>query len=468
MSDDDRIEIELTSHAPDQRRRSPDHLVAGARATPPGGDGDGDPEHDDDGVESRGGPGELLASDRGRLMVTAAAVGVVALLLGWMLGRSGADDAAPAVDDGPTTTAERDDDSPFGSAPTLPEADIDVRPPRPTVTTIVPRTTPPTTTIPVPQKGIVAVDERLDGIDASLVGIDSSSQIVEVDLDAGTTVTGRYERYVLEGEWMIAGDGWIAAPNYNDGSISALFPDGTARDVPGPPWQVLYDETTGRFWSSSSEDWNVEREISEVDVVEGPTGRSVTLPPGVWPVGVVDRDVYASAAGTIYRVRPAGAVEVGRGDLYGATPSTLVTFGCDEELQCGIRVTDLDTGEIRRLPETDAAVTSYSGWFGRSNGGALSPDGRWMLAVVGGQIDLPTVGVLDLESGEFSEFTTGGSYVPNGASWDPTSRFVLYLDVMTPTAYDVTTGETFPIFPEGDVAWRSMTVRSVPSAVAEE
>jgi hypothetical protein len=485
----ERIEIELTPHAPDggeprrrwrARRQADDRAVPtpapphpsevvpgpGDRAEPGGADrGDVEPE---EGVsDDARSPIDWLAG-RGRTTVVAGAVGVVALLLGWMLGRSGGEDAPAVADTSPVLTDPQGPDDPaiFDDAEDLPGADIDLGLP----TTVEPRPPRTTTTLPAEVEETVDIVPELAGVELQLVGLTRDGRLVDLDVATGAQrVRAPEERLSLEGERIFAGSDWVAIPSFDRPGLRIVRDDGSVERFDlDDPWNVIVDTTTDTFWTGASGNPFMS-EMQEIDVTGVPTGRAVTLPPGAWPITSDRGALVVQATGSLYRVEPDSSELLARGELVGLSADVVATYSCDDSLTCGAAVTDRVTGETRPVPATDdnddvLAATR----FGPGFGGDVSPDGRWAPGARYDDFGFE-FGVLDLESGEFTLLPTEGALPYAGWAWSPDGRFLVYARSDRLAAFDTSTGEAIDVVADPSVRWVTVAARPAgPTSVAVE
>jgi hypothetical protein len=149
---------------------------------------------------------------------------------------------------------------------------------------------------------------------------------------------------------------------------------------------------------------------------------SVTFPPGVSAVGGVSGGLVVGSRGGVFLVgRDGGARCVAGGTPIGVFGASVVHHACDANFTCDVRVTEVVTGEQRRL-EGVGELPGLDLWST-----SVSPDGRFIawLSSGSGSDDLPAA-ALDL-----FDLTTGRTVTPFGrddvgvpgssVAWSPTA-----------------------------------------------
>lgn len=454
----ERIEIELTSNAAEHDRLHQRHP---ARPT-------GSPEFD----PTSGSPTDTVVtgpvdgqaqpatSDQRRLVVTAAVVGLVALLLGWSIGRAGGSSEVATTSATTPVTTER------VLASLLPGEAL---PSASTTTTRPPRTTT-TTTLAPPQQLLVNVDPRLVLVDLTLVAVEQQRFIVELDLNSATLLRRDMGPISADPGTMIAGDDWVTVGGGWNGATTILVrDDGVVDRVDvGDPWQLMWQPGTDLFWRSSNVDpYGSGARYEQVDLNGEPTGATIELPSGAWswqadPLG----GLIVQASGKLYRVDVSVIEVIGSGDLIGLSRGVALTRDCDAQLHCGLVITDRATGESRRLDTTDAAgqpvtVESLYGW-GPGGFSSVSPDGSMAAVILLSNFGRAVLSLVDLGSGVVVELAAI-DYAP-AIAWSPDSRFAFFLGQQGVgmahdlNGFDRESGEVFPVFAE-PVEWEAMAAR---------
>jgi hypothetical protein len=423
-----------------------------------------DPQLDQDQDEGGGGGGgDWLTSDHGKLVTTGAVVGVIALLLGWMLGRSGGrDDLTAGVDDAPTSVAEPSTTAPLVGDPVEP-ADFAEAEEEPAAT----RPTRATTTVPSgPTTEPIDIDPRLRGIPLRLVVVGFDGTPVEIDLERGLHTDYHARSRSWEGSAVAAGDDWILMSGGDSSGGTVIWSDGSTSTIDGGGyWRLLPVEGIDRVWRMTDQFEQAPRfQLVGVDgdVVEG----DIELPPNAWPLATdpASGGLIAQVNGRAYSVLPGETTYLGFGSLIAVSVDQVLLGDCDEQLVCGLRVVDRATGDTRVVPGGDAASGSWQSIYswGTTTAG-FSPDGRWA-TVIGGGWNQNEFGIIDVDTGEFVALALDA--YPPIAIWTPDARFVIYLDSSHQlTARDLETGEEFDVLAD-TLPWTGLTAR--PTSVAAD
>jgi hypothetical protein len=433
------IEIELTSNEAARERRSPRrHDVPGTPATP----------GPDDGPERP--PAGVLATERGRLLLTTMVVGVVALVLGWTVGRSAGPDVDVTRESVPVTTTVTPTTELRGER--LPAVESEPESP--------PRTT---TTLPEIEVDRMVVDPRLAGLAIELVGADRSGNLLELDLATSELRTRRMRRTQMEPLSLVVGVDWVVMPRPEISDVDVIFGDGEPiRTDLGEPWQLLWVPGTDRFWRGEGTGPFGPSGYEEVDVHGELTGAQIDTA-GAWWIVAADPNggLMTVQAGRTYVIDERGARLIADGELMALDASFVVYQACDDALVCSMYVADRTTGAISAVPNVESIesrIEPFYYWGGqRSN--AISPDGRWCVVTWQGPRSMSS-GLLDLESGELRELGST-DYPPPRVAWSPDGRFAFFPgQTGRLSAYDVERNEIV-IVSEGMPAWTDVSVRPV-------
>ena len=454
-SEPERTEIELTSNAEQHdrwRHRHPDDASFDEGEVVTGGTGDG---------RSLG-----TGSDQRRLYYATAIVGVVTLLLGLLIGRAGGGDEGATTSVATSATSE-----PESAA--LPSGDT--LPPAATTTTRPPRTTTTTTLGPLPLY-LVDVDPRLAGVELTLIGLEQEHVLAELDLARQTLIRRDFGPIGDEPGSMVVGDGWVVVTGPMDGTSLVVHDDGSSERVDlGEPWRPLREAGTDLFWRAVGEDgWGGPTRYEQVDLSGRRVGATIDLPPSIGPWGSDPAGgLIVEAAGDLYSVDESSISHLGSGQLIGVSSDLMVTWDCDEQLRCGLVVTDRLSGDVRRADVDELGgqpIESLNNWTGLG-GQTISPDGS-LCAVMQLSDDMPSLALLDLRTGVVSE-RLDRMFLPVIA-WSPDDRFAFLLGSIDGFdwgwgwggggdlfAYDRQTGDVFPVLSE-PVEWQAVSPRPVP------
>jgi hypothetical protein len=415
----ERIEIELTSHEPARPSKRGASTAAGGSSVASGETASG-----------------VLETERGRLIAVAAFIGVLALLIGVLVGRAGSDGDVATADSAATTTTVRPRSSTTASG---------ASDPLPTVRTIdtPPPTAPPVATAPGvdqvgPTMGVIAVAPEFTGLGVEIIGLTVGGDVIQVDPATGSTVT-HYELGTPFGPPVVfAGPGWILVPTVSSGDQSGavvLADDGTRSFIDtGRSWPfAVSGDGSGRFWlpvESAEAPGGIR--LVEMSIAGEATGSELALtayPSFLDPLG----GVVVDAAGGSYRITVDGASRLTSGRLLAIGRSRVFVEECDETLVCGHYVVERSSG-VRRRIEVDPAVSrllASSMMVPVSSANALNDAEDGLLVAFWDQSDGgQRTGVLDLDTGDFTEFPDLSVYangLPN-VVWGPGGEQVFWLD----------------------------------------
>jgi hypothetical protein len=417
-----RVEIELTQN--DESRSKWRKAGAGATVEIPGKHDPSDapvamPELE---AQLAGEVDRPQSVDRRRLVVAGAVIAVVALFVGWALGRSG---GAPAGETQPSpSTTEASGLETLAPAVVPSTVPVTTRP--------VVRAGPTTTTVPEwHQANLADIDPAAAALDIRIVVV-GGGRIVELDTGSGEMRALETGRRYSQPPIVNAGEDWILIRDLDTGE-SQLVRDGelpVPADI-GDAWSTYFQRDTGLFWKlapvfTSSDPTN----IVEIDPEGNETGRTFQLPPGVWPAGSDPvGGVVVGAPGGTYAVGPDGALRLTTGNLIALSPRVALVTDCGEDFSdCGVFVVDRASGQRTELelsaPGNPIGVFDLqsAGFWGYPELlGAVSPDDRWAPTMVTG--GRQQFGLLDLTTGEYVPISPNP---PSGLWWSPDGRSVIY------------------------------------------
>jgi hypothetical protein len=450
----ERIEIELVPNdEPADRHRRP------LRRRHP--DTGGDPgEHGDDGAHD---DADDASRERRRLIAVAVSVGVVALLLGWTLGRGGRDDA-PAAADPETTTP------PTTTRATVPADDTIAPVDEPATTVYRPPFVAPRTATDLVEEGAhieveaVAVDPRLAGSGLRMVGHHGfAAELVEIDVDAGTATTFELDGLPPEpGGSLAVGDDWVVIPVYDGGSAFVIHVDGSVERASLQPdgSNLLFVPTVERFWRMATVFRGGGMTVEEVGLDGEPTGVEVELPINAWPAMADPAGgVIVQSSGRWFSIDPAGAEPLGVGEMVAIDDTMALLYDCPELDHCGLWRTDRATGERAEVPGNVARDERYlsTAWWNADAGSGISPDRRRVAVMVDDGTGSGGLVIIDIESGEVTDVPLRGGGPPM-VVWSPDGAFIVFLDGGgVPTAYALASGETFPVVTDSSLSgWSSL------------
>ncbi len=415
-----------------------------------------------------GGEPERSDSDRLRRFALAAIVGVVAVLLGWLIGRTGG--GGEVSTSGLTTPVSTEPESALlPSGETLPSAATATTRPSPTTTTTIP---PGLAPLPL---YLVDVDPRLAGVELTLVGLEQRHVLAELDLARRTVIRRDFGPFSADPGSMVVGDDWVVVSGDMSGTSLMVHDDGSFEQFDsGDAWLPLRQAGTDWFWRPmDGNGWGPETRFELVDQTGRPVGTAIELPPSSWPSGSDPAGgLVIEAAGDLYSVDGSSVSHLGSGNLVGLSSETVVTWDCDEQLRCGLVVTDRLSGDVRRVDvdvSSGQVIESLRNWTGAGIQ-TISPDGS-LCAAMRISADQPSLILIDLGSG--AVYDLGDRQFMPVIAWSPDDRFVFLLGNVDGDlgwgwggeadlfAYDRQSGELFPVLSE-PVEWNTLVARPGP------
>jgi hypothetical protein len=157
----------------------------------------------------------------------------------------------------------------------------------------------------------------------------------------------------------------------------------------------------------------------EVDLTGAVTAGPIALPDGVTAIEGMPGGLLVHGPDGVFLVdRGGGARRVARGTPIDTFGANLVHFVCDPDMRCGFQVTDVTTGERRRIEGARDLPAGF--YFGAA---AVSPDGTllaWDTHVEGQQ---PGMEVIDLTTG--TVVRSDGFLSSGSVAWSSDGRWLI-------------------------------------------
>lgn len=278
-----------------------------------------------------------------------------------------------------------------------------------TSTTDAPTTMPPSTTISIGSAPLLGEPTGLGVLVRA-----SDGDVHLVDLDAATVATQSIDERYTELRWSPVG----MVARLADGGWRILASG--AESIPlGPEDNYLGSDSTGRAWfrrnsRGAQEDLvAVRADPAATETLDVADGR-YAVPDGLGGL-VID------APSGVYRwTDGAAVVRIADGRFEAAGGGVVVLGECDEAMRCRDVAADLRTGERTVLPDIDGVARAGYGY------GAVSPDGRAVIAVRGTDQTMVAVGL----DGTVIELGTSltGCFSPacSGSDWSPDGRWLVW------------------------------------------
>jgi hypothetical protein len=389
------------------------------------------------------------SGDRSRPVVIAAAIGVVALCFGWVLGRAGGD--GDAAQTGATTeTTQRSATTTATTEPTgetLPRATL----PRPSTTTTVP---------PVWQRTRVTIDPRLAGSTDRIVVVATEPALYDLDLATGllSSIEITEGLQLNTGRSPIAGADWVLLSSDQLAPATRIYRVGESepeRMTVADPYNLMWQYGTDRFWLPT---WSDESGpvVREIDLTGRDTGREFSVN-GLWPSSV-DPSGQVIVGDTIgmYVADDTGSRRMPPGRPVALGLGHIVSLTCGDTIgECGLRVYERATGAAADVPRPVVRVdllSRYGHWLEFLRGAStVTSDGKAALLPVSTINGMVAMAVVDLVTGTEREFAvplSNGYVVPSGG-WSADGRFAFVNDDGVLTAFDRETGEQFAVVLDG-------------------
>jgi hypothetical protein len=387
-----------------------------------------------------------IHSEAGRLSLVAAGAALVALLIGWTVGRA----TAPGGD--VVTSAP-----PAATTPTGPSSETTndtIAPVESTSTTTsvadsTERVVAPTTA-PAPMGVRTAeIDEAVAGLPVEIVATLTGRNLAVLDLAAGTVDERTVDRPPFGPGGIHAGDGWVLLPSWDDDVAWTLLSQGGIDDVElGSANRVLDVAGADTFWRIDDELLERRPGVAEEFAFDGtPTGAALELPtaPG-WadPLG----GLLVPTVGGVYRVAGDGVTQLSDGTLLGVNATHAVAFECDDGLVCGYQL--IDRASQQRTVVVPGGALGASPRFDRPwwplPSSAISADGDAMITIWFDEerdSSRPVLGVLDLVDGDFRALMEARDRTSIG--WSPDGGFVFFADGGRLFAFERASGDVVTV-----------------------
>ncbi|MDW3214004.1 MAG: hypothetical protein R8G01_08425 [Ilumatobacteraceae bacterium] len=380
-------------------------------------------------------------------MLVPVVVGIIALGVGWMLGRSGPDTSPSVAPVVASTIAVGD-----------PVATIDPVPTTAPATTGAPQPASPAATTEPARPPMIETDvdvpAALLGQPIEIVAYGNGRQLFHLDLGAVTLRSQRVTAQPFGRARLLVGPTWALFPS-NDADLSStiVWDDGRAAAVEaGTSDQILGVADGGAlWWVVPAPDLRagviVQRRTVQGEFDEVIAGVPVA-PSGVDPAGGVlleladgwfgvepQRAVTDPESGAARVVAPAVA-SITSGRLLAISAGLALVEECDDRLVCARIVVDRATGE-RRAIEPD----EYTGpvRYALVGGSSVAPGGRSAVVEVLDPDDRAStqrsLGVVDLVTGAVDDI--GPTQDVDQVAWTPDGRFLLFIAGGRVVAYDI-------------------------------
>lgn len=434
--------------ASDERQRIEVELVSGADADSPFA------RPASTGTTDASASGESGGSQDRRVVAVVVAVAVAALALGWYLGRSGTDPAPEVSDAAPVATVAR--------------IAVESIAPATAATPTVPNATAPDDTAPdeVTDDGAadedagdatgqvvtdVVVPAAVAGQPVEVIAFGNGRQLWRLDLSTGRLVTQDVRRQPFGRVHLVVGEDWIVFPPADPELPTIVVDDaGLVGEASlGAAWQIVGTTDGGGLWVMSPElsDGGVGT-IERIPISSGER-TELTLPGPPSRLDPLGGFVVDSPGGS-YSVTGDGVARITAGELIAIGRDVAVAEECDEVLACAVVAIDRESGARRPLAVERPLDPRFLRSIGIIGTESVAPGGDLAMVQVVNPADRssgqPTIGVLDLDTGEVSEI--GPAQDIDQAAWSPDGTLLFYIRGGKPVAYDHATGEVHTLAAE--------------------
>ena len=392
---------------------------------------------------------EPRSSPRGVLVPLV--VGMIALGVGWVLGRGSPDPSDGTV---PAVTAASAASDPVGSIAPAPSD----------ASTVVSTTGEPTTTPAPPQEeeparpavveADVAVHPDLQGQPIEIVAYGNGRQLFQLDLATARLRSQQVTAQPFGRARVLVGPTWALLPS-NDAALSStiVWDDGRTATVDlGLSEQILGvadgrsvwwvftapDALAGAFVQLRSVQGDFEEVIAGMPVVPArvdPAGGVLLELPDGWFGVVPQRAVTDAESGATGLAEPT-VVPITSGRLLAISAEFALVEECDDRLVCARVVIDRDTSERRVIKSAEELRGPAP--YAIAGSSSIAPGGRSAVVEVLEPNDRAStqrsLGVIDLTTGEVNDI--GPTQDVDQIVWTPDGRFVLFIAGGRVVAYD--------------------------------
>jgi hypothetical protein len=188
--------------------------------------------------------------------------------------------------------------------------------------------------------------------------------------------------------------------------------------------------------------------VTEVDLSGRVTAGAITLPPGVSVVGGVPGGLVVGSPDGIFLVgRDGSARRIAGGTPVGTFGSSVVHHACDAVLHCDLHISEVATGEQRRI-EGASEIPAFDPWAT-----LVSPDGRfiaWLSFSDSDESPAATLNLYDLTTGRTAsplgpDAIGLGPPEPPSMAWSPDGQWLVVSAGATDRALRVEDGEIFEL-----------------------
>lgn len=308
----------------------------------------------------------------------------------------------------------------------------------------------------------ITVDPAAARLPIEIVGRGVGGSLVRLDVATGEVTTQPVDPPAGP-PVVLAADGWSAIPAWDGQDGWTVVADDGAVSIVEMPGVVLEwrHASPGLFWAFGTD--GGDRRAIEIDISGAATGPVVSLPGTPLFADPTGAGMVVTAPGGTYVAGRSTNTRITTGQLLALGRSRALAYECDDALQCAHVVIERATGTRRPIELAFPPGTTIEAVAAWTTAQPFNADEDAALVLVFDERTgvPPQGGIIDLETGEFTEVTGRGDSAV--MRWAPDSRSVLWLDRGRLRLFDRVTGESVDVAPELGLMTAFTTRAALPS-----